>query len=242
MPSRRAHVARCTSLGSIAQRRASSEVMNSAPSRSRNSRKWTSVMAGSWSFVPRARRSATYCTRASCMAFSSGTSRSLATAGQPRAMPRRIPGRRSRWWSASDAGGPPRSSDMEAPCRIILVARSVPEQMGSTATRAVDPGSGQRPPYNMANCRRSRQAITGRPHSQEDPPRRADATVFAKVQKPEHRQRPRAAAYGPPSGLCRGRRSLQPANECRQVRARRLHPRADRVEQARVRSRGLGAH
>ena len=31
MPSRRAHVARCTSLGSIAHLRASSEVMNSAP-------------------------------------------------------------------------------------------------------------------------------------------------------------------------------------------------------------------
>ena len=108
MPSRRAHVARCTTLGSIAQRRASSEVMNSAPCRSRKSTNLTSVMAGSWSCVPRARRSATYCTRASCMAII-GHLPELATAGQPRAMPRTTPGHRSPSWCASDVGGPLRS-------------------------------------------------------------------------------------------------------------------------------------
>src|SRR5215472_15010410 len=53
--------------------------------------------------------------------------------------------------------------------------------MGSTPARAAHPSLGQRAPYNIANCRRSRQTNMRRPYSQEDPPRGTVATVFVKV-------------------------------------------------------------
>ena len=101
--------------------------------------------------------------------------------------------------------------------------------MGGAAARGTYPGVCQRPPYNMTNCRRSRSAHHGAPIRVEDPSRCTDTTVFANVVGPGPRPRPRVAASGLRFDLCRGRRSLQPANECHQVRARRLHHRADQV-------------
>jgi hypothetical protein len=53
--------------------------------------------------------------------------------------------------------------------------------MGSTAARSANPGLGKRMSHNVANCRRTRQSDTGRYESHEDPPRCADARVFAKI-------------------------------------------------------------
>jgi hypothetical protein len=66
--SRCAHPARCAFLCSVAQRKASAGVMNSDPSRSGKARNCSNVLAGSSSFVPSARRRATYCVNAARMA------------------------------------------------------------------------------------------------------------------------------------------------------------------------------
>src|SRR5262249_15537660 len=81
---------------------------NSAFSRSRKSRNRSRVAAGSWSFVPRARRSAIYCLSALRKAFIAHL-HGTATVGQPHAMTLRPPGCSRMWSFGSDGEELPQS-------------------------------------------------------------------------------------------------------------------------------------